>query len=95
MRKSLLLPLILAGIAFFPGCGKIGGPRFWWDDRNQTRLPDGYQLPDEPGAPPEAGISRQADPSGQDLSEDNLRDYRTNPDYEEERQKSEASLLDF
>ena len=95
MRKTLLLLPALAGLMLFPGCGKITGPRFWWDDQNQARLPEGYQLPDDPGAPPETGAGRRADPSGRDLSDDNLRDYRANLDQAEERHKSDASLLNF
>ncbi|MDR1520487.1 MAG: hypothetical protein LBU23_10165 [Planctomycetota bacterium] len=95
MRKSLLLPLALAGLALFPGCGKIAGPRFWWDDQSQARLPDDYQLPADLGAPSEAGAGRSADPSGGDLSEDSLRDFRANLDQAEEKQKSDASLLSF
>lgn len=95
MRKSsaLLLLVLFVGL-ICAGCGKVGGPRFWWDDRNQERL-DGYELPPDPAAPSEEGIEERSSPSGDDLSEDNLRDYRTNLDQEEEKRKSESSLLDF
>ena len=95
MRISLAL-IVFSALVAVSGCSRsIGGPRFWWDDRNQERLGDSYQLPDDPGAPSDYGIERQAMPSGEDLSEDDLRDYRTNLDQEEEKRKSEASLLDF
>ncbi len=77
------------------GCGgPIDGPRFWYDDRNQTRL-DGYALPRDPGAPAEYGRERRAMASGEDLSEDDLDNYRTNLDREEEQRKAGASLVDF
>lgn len=95
MRK-LLLTLCLAALAVSAaGCGSVGGPRFWYDDRNQQRIDD-YDLPMDPAAPADYGTEgRVATPSGDDLSEDDLRDYRTNIDQEEEKRKSEASLLDF
>ena len=88
----------LAAVALFlaQGCSRsIGGPRFWWDDRNQERLADSYNLPDDPAASDDHGMERMSVPSGEDLSEDDLRDYRTNLDQQEEKRKSEASLLDF
>ncbi|MCC8190260.1 MAG: hypothetical protein LIP77_06425 [Planctomycetes bacterium] len=91
---SLVVLLAVAAALFLSGCGKIKGPRYWWDDRNQARL-DGYYLPDDPGAPDDAGYERITDASGEDLTEDDLRDYRTNLDLEEERRKSESSILDF
>lgn len=100
-RLLFLVALALSAIFTIAGCGKIDGPRFWWDDRNQTRLPDSYQLPADPGAPaevpagPMAGSGQPSSPVGSDLSEDNLRDYRTNLDTEEEKRKSDASLVDF
>ncbi len=95
MRKCILIFLLAATAGFMTaGCGKVDGPRFWWDDRNQERLEE-YALPSDPGAPIDAGIERKATASGEDLSEDNLRDYRTNLDQEEEKRKSDASLLDF
>lgn len=95
MRKICLLLLLALVAASGVGCRKIQGPRFWWDDRNQQRLPEEYHLPADPAAPADTGIERRAEASGEDLSEDNLRDYRTNLDQEEERRKSESSLLDF
>ena len=98
MRTLLLLfGLVAAASAvFLAGCGtSIGGPRFWWDDRNQVRLSEEYHLPDDPAAPADYGAEYASSASGEDLSEDNLRDYRANLDQEEEKRKSEASLLDF
>lgn len=95
MRKFCLLMILMLALAVGAGCRKIDGPRFWWDDRNQERLPDDYRLPDDPAAPADSGLERRASPSGEDLSDDNLRDYRSNLDQEEEKRKSEASLLDF
>jgi hypothetical protein len=88
----MIFLLALASLAAVSGCGRIDGPRFWWDDRNQARL-DEYQLPSDPGAPPESGLGRR--PSGDGITDDSLRDYRTNLDQEEEKRKSESSLLDF
>ena len=95
MRKTAtaILAAFLAAI-MLSGCGKVKGPRVWWDDRNQERLPD-YALPADPAAPSDEGGDFVSSPSGDDLSEDNLRDYRTNLDQEEEKRKSESSLLDF
>lgn len=96
MRTILLLILLSICVpAMMMGCGKISGPRFWWDDRNQARVADGYQLPIEPGAPSDYGIDRPTDIAGGDLTEENLRDYRTNLDQEEEKRKSESSLVNF
>lgn len=96
--RRLLLGVVLAALTVsLAGCGgKVSGPRFWWDDRTQTRLPDDFQLPVDPGAPatlPEA--ERTVVASGEDLTDDNLKDYHTDLDLEEERRKSEASLFDF
>ncbi len=86
-----LLALVLLG-----GCGgRIAGPRFWWDDRNQTRLPDDYRLPADVGAPMESGEERKITSSGSNLTDDNLRDYRTDLEQKEEQRKSDASLLNF
>lgn len=94
MRKTATAILaILLAATMLSGCGKVKGPRFWWDDRTQERLPD-YALPPDPGDPSDEG-DFVSSPSGDDLTEDNLRDYRTNLDQEEEKRKSEASLLDF
>ncbi len=97
MTRILFLLFSLAVVAVSQsGCGKtLGGPRFWWDDRNQQRLSAEYRLPDDPAAPADYGAEHAAAASGEDLSEDNLRDYHTNLDQEEEKRKSEASLLDF
>lgn len=96
VRPLLLLVALLVCIpAMLVGCGKISGPRFWWDDRNQARVAEGYQLPIDPAADADYGVTRPTDVSGGDLTEDNLRDYRTNLDQEEEKRKSEASLVDF
>ncbi len=95
MRTLFLACLLCVAGVMLAGCGKVGGPRFWWDDRSQARLPEEYSLPDDPGAPAEAGFERGSTLSGEDLSEDDLRDYRTNLDQEEEKRKSESSLLDF
>lgn len=98
MRTTLLLIVILLAAPSLTGCGSVGGPRFWWDDRNQERLPDSYQLPYNPGAPADYAGGYESEPaeaSGEDISDDNLRDYHTNLDLEEERRKSESSLLDF
>lgn len=86
MRKIiLLLGFTLCFGLFLPGCGKIKGPRFWWDDRTQERLPEDYALPEDPSAPDELGDSKPADPSGEDLTDQNLDDYRTDFDAEEQR----------
>lgn len=98
MRNILVAIAIAATALVLTGCSRsIGGPRFWWDDRNQERLPDYYQLPADPGAPADySGYEDEpADPAGEDLSEDNLRNYRTNLDLEEEKRKSESSIVDF
>ncbi len=94
MRTLVCLLCLSASAALFAGCGTIDGPRFWWDDRNQTRL-DEYDLPEDPAAPADYGTEQKAMASGEDLSEEDLRDYHTNIDQEEEKRKSEASLLDF
>ena len=95
MRKLFFILYLAVLTLTFSGCGKsIGGPRFWWDDRNQQRLDD-YRLPPDPAAPSDYGTERGSLPSGEDLSEDDLRDYHTNIDQEEEKRKSESSLLDF
>ena len=96
MRRLFLIVLaFLAVTVSLSGCGRtIGGPRFWWDDRNQVRLDD-YELPYDPGAADDYGTERRAMASGEDLSEDDLRDFHTNLDQEEEKKKSESSLLDF
>ncbi len=94
MRCTGILALICASV-FLSGCGRsIGGPRFWYDDRNQARLDD-YELPDDPGAPAEYGTERRAMASGEDISEDDLDNYRTDLDKEEEDRKAGASLMDF
>lgn len=96
MRKHLLLATTCVALAMLCGCGrKIQGPRIWWDDRNQQAL-DGYELPNDPAASADYGMeSRRAMASGEDLSENDLRDYRTDLDREEERRKSESSLVNF
>jgi hypothetical protein len=89
---ALLAVTVILGAA---GCGgPIDGPRFWYDDRNQTRL-EGYELPRSPDAPAEYGIERRAMASGEDLSEDDLDNYRTDLGREEEERKAGASLVDF
>ncbi len=95
MRTLVLAWMLAILCATGSGCGKVGGPRFWWDDRSQTRLGEGYDLPGDPTAPADSGMEREALASGEDLSADDLRDYRTNLDQEEEKRKSESSLLDF
>ncbi|MCC8180445.1 MAG: hypothetical protein LIP23_06000 [Planctomycetes bacterium] len=98
MRKLAIALALILGLGLIvgaAGCGKVGGPRFWWDDRSQTRLPDEYSLPDDPAAPSDPQQDRPAAASGEDLSDENLRDYRTDLDLEEERRKSESSLFDF
>ncbi|MDR1612605.1 MAG: hypothetical protein LBT97_07445 [Planctomycetota bacterium] len=95
-KRFLVLLAAVAALAPIAGCGRrIDGPRFWWDDRQQERLPDGYSLPADPAAPDELAEERPTDASGEDLSEDDLLDYRTNPDHEEEKRKEDSSLLDF
>lgn len=97
MRGLMIVSLLALMCACFvvSGCGRsIGGPRFWWDDRNQSRLDD-YELPDDPAAPADFGMERKAAASGADLSEDDLRDYHTDIDREEEKRKADASLLNF
>ena len=85
MRKiAVLLGFAACFGLFLSGCGKIGGPRFWWDDRTQERL-DGYSLPDDPSEPDAAGEEKFADPSGGDLTDQNLDDYHTNFGAEEQR----------
>lgn len=97
MRTLFLTSAVLAASLFLNGCGSINGPRFWWDDRNQERLSDAYMLPDDPAAPADyVGYDDdRALASGEDLSEDDLRDYHTNLDLEEEKRKSQSSLFDF
>lgn len=95
MRTPFLVIMLAIACVVMAGCGKVKGPRFWWDDRSQERLSDDYALPGDPGAAAEAGYERGSTPSGEDLSENDLRDYRTNLDQEEEKRKSESSLLDF
>lgn len=96
MRKLFFMVSLGIVAVCMSGCGKsVGGPRFWWDDRNQKRLSDDYRLPPDPAAPSDYRGERAADASGDDLSEDDLRDYHTNIDQEEEKRKSESSLLDF
>ncbi len=93
---STAILALLAAALLCSGCSRtIGGPRFWWDDRNQERLGEEYQLPADPGAPSEEGGDKKSLPSGEDLSGDNLRDYRDNLDQKEERRKGDSSLLDF
>ncbi|MDR0362426.1 MAG: hypothetical protein LBJ46_07070 [Planctomycetota bacterium] len=98
MFKKHLLVLFVAAIALAAaaGCGRrIDGPRFWWNDRAQDRLPEDYALPSDPAAPDELAEERATSASGDDLSEDDLRDYRTNLDQQEEKRKSESSIVDF
>ncbi len=101
MRITYLKVLFILGLlAWLSGCGSnANAPRFWWDDRNQVRISDNYQLPPDPGASNDYGLSPDfepaADASGEDLSDDHLRDYRTNLDQEEEKRKSDASIVDF
>ncbi len=98
MKRPGTFPLaalaLIAACFLLSGCGSIGGPRFWWDDRSQTRLDD-YQLPADPAAPADYGTEKRAMASGEDISEDDLRNYRTDVDREEENRKADASLLDF
>lgn len=94
LRTLLCAGCLFLCAAAFSGCGAIGGPRFWWDDRNQSRL-DEYELPEDPGADAEYGVDRRTVASGEDLSEEDLRDYNTDFDKKEEERKSEESLLDF
>lgn len=100
-RLFLLVVLVLSAVFAVAGCGRIDGPRFWWDDRNQTKLPDSFQLPADPGAPaevpagPMAGSGQPSSPVGADLSENDLRDYRSSLDSEEEKRKNDSSLVDF
>ncbi len=96
---SLKILFALGLLALTQGCGKIDGPRFWWDDRNQNRLSENYDLPPDPAAPNDYGLGPEfeapAEPTGDDLSDDNLRDYRTNLDQEEEKRKSDSSIVNF
>lgn len=98
MRRFFLMIAVFMTGVFVSGCSRrIDGPRFWWDDRSQERLSDSYRLPDDPGAPADfVGFEKErALASGEDLSEDSLRDYHSNLDQEEERRKSGSSLVDF
>lgn len=98
LMRTLFLTIALVSLGIFlNGCGKPGGPRFWWDDRNQERLSDAYRLPEDPTASADyIGYEEErALASGEDLSEDDLRNYHTNLDQEEEKRKSESSLFDF
>lgn len=96
MRKLLLTAVLVSVTALaLAGCGKVGGPRFWWDDRNQARMPEDYTLPEDASAASGSATERPVSPTGQDLTDENLRDYRTDLDLEEERRKSEASLFNF
>ncbi len=52
-RLVLLAPLLVVMTlpALLTGCGPaVGGPRFWWDDQKQTRMPPDYQLPPLPAS---------------------------------------------
>ena len=84
---AALLLFILFSSLLLPGCGKIDGPRFWWDDRTQERLPEDYTLPADPAAPTDSGQERTTDASGEDLTDQDLRDYRT--DFDADKQRSE------
>lgn len=98
MFKKHLAVLLVAVVLLMAiaGCGRrIDGPRFWWDDRQQERLADGYELPADPTAPDELREERTTDASGEDLSEDDLLDYRTDLGQQEEKRKSDSSLVDF
>jgi hypothetical protein len=99
MRKIVvLLMLVVLSAATLAGCGReVGGPRFWWDDKGKERLPEDYTLPEDPAAPAEieSDGDRRALPSGEDLTDENLSDYRTDLDKVEEQRKSNASLVDF
>lgn len=95
MRKIAILLLFLTLGLLTMGCRRIDGPRFWWDDRSQERLSESYTLPDDPAAPADSGGDERSSPSGSDLTDDNLRDFRTDLDREEEKRKSDSSLLDF
>lgn len=97
MRRlsTFLFLLPAAALLLFAGCSRtIDGPRFWWDDRNQERLPEEYALPANPGDE-DAEKARRTAAGGDDLSDDNLRDYRTNMDQKEEQRKKDSSLVDF
>lgn len=96
MRRIILGAAVAAWAATaLAGCGKVDGPRFWWDDRTQTRLSEDYRLPDDPGAPGGTELEKPASRSGADLTDQSLDDYRTDMDAKEERRKSEAALFDF
>lgn len=99
MRKIVvLLMLVVLSAATLAGCGReVGGPRFWWDDKSKERLPEDYTLPEDPAAPAEieTDSDRRALPSGEDLSDEDLSDYRTDLDKAEEMRKSNSSLVDF
>ncbi len=84
MRKiGILLMLVVLSAATMAGCGReVGGPRFWWDDKNKERLPEEYTLPEDPAAPADVDIEgdRLSLPSGEDLTHENLSDYRNDLD---------------
>jgi hypothetical protein len=95
MSKTPFLFLALA--VFLPlvaGCGKIAGPRFWWDDRGQERLEE-YSLPENPGAPSDFGDDRRSAASGEDITDNDIRDYRTNLDIQEEKRQVEDKGIGF
>lgn len=89
MRKYFAVMVVLAFAALgLSGCGKVDGPRFWWDDRNQERLPETYALPADPAAPTESGQEeKKPDASGEDLTDSDLWDYRTDHDAQEQRNR--------
>ena len=91
--KFRLIPLLLALAAALAvgGCGKIKGPRFWWDDRNQERLSEDYQLPSDVSAPSEAGEAG----GGPEVSDQDLDIFNTNVDRVEEKRQIEEKGVNF
>jgi len=49
MRRIILAVAVLALMA---GCSAIKGERFWWNDQQQTKLDNNYELPEWPAETP-------------------------------------------
>jgi hypothetical protein len=50
MRKIFLGAALALGLG--AGCSPIEGERFWWNDQEQAKLPNDYQLPAWPPETP-------------------------------------------
>ncbi len=40
--------LLMLMVALCSGCSAVNGPRYWWDDQTDEKLPNDYMLPESP-----------------------------------------------